>query len=869
MSRTQLSFAGLLASASIILALVSFSASLAESTVEADSKSASARVALSYVQQANFDLRGALTSLKEAVQLDPENALAWARLSELWLSFGEVDKALKAAQKAAALNPNLSRTQAVMGFAYLTQVRTRESKETFEKAIQLDQGDSLPRLGLGLAKIRDGDLANGRRELEVAASLDPNNSLIRSYLGKAYYEEKQERLSSEQYKMAKDFDPKDPTPYFYDAILKQTTNRPVEALHDLQQSIELNDNRAVYRSKQLLDEDLAARSASLARVYTDLGFQQRALVEGWKSVNTDPTDFSGHRFLADTYSALPRHEIARVSELLQSQLLQPLNMTPIQPRLAESNLFLMSAWNPVSLPLNEFNPNPLFNRDRIAFQGSGLLGENDTWGAEGVLSGIYKRASFSVGYTHFETDGWGENTDQRDDIVNAFLQFELSPETSIQGEYRYRDNERRDVTQHFFEENTHTFLRQEDEVTSFRLGARHAFSPDSILIGNFQYSNAERDQSNRLFFDPADFGLTPPRVEDSTDDEGEDDAFSGELSHLYRSKVVDIVSGAGAFIIDRDIDLTDSVYWPGDPPLFYGTFTSRSRLDISHYNLYFYSYIKALENLTLTLGASGDFYNSDYKDDIDEEDLVENQFNPKFGITWTPFDGTTVRGAVFRTFKRTLITDQTLEPTQVAGFNQFFADIDATDAWVYGAAVDQKFSQNIYAGAEFSSRDLEVPYYSASGATPVLREADWKETLGRAYFNWTPHKWLAFRAEYEYEKFKYTDEVNLGARKVETHSFPLGANFFHPSGLFAGLQTTYYYQKGNFERFSTATFESAHDTFWLVDAALGYRFPNRYGFLTVGVTNLFDREFEYFQVDVKSSRIQPDRQIFSRVTFAF
>jgi len=54
-----------------------------------------------------------------------------------------------------------------------------------------------------------------------------------------------------------------------------------------------------------------------------------------------------------------------------------------------------------------------------------------------------------------------------------------------------------------------------------------------------------------------------------------------------------------------------------------------------------------------------------------------------------------------------------------------------------------------------------------------------------------------------------------------------------------------------------------------VDAALGYRFPNRYGFLTVGVTNLFDREFEYFEVDVKNSRIQPDRQIFSRVTFAF
>ena len=57
-------------------------------------------------------------------------------------------------------------------------------------------------------------------------------------------------------------DPQDPTPYFYDAIQKQTTNRPVEALQDLQKAIELNDNRAVYRSRLLLDSDLAARSAS-------------------------------------------------------------------------------------------------------------------------------------------------------------------------------------------------------------------------------------------------------------------------------------------------------------------------------------------------------------------------------------------------------------------------------------------------------------------------------------------------------------------------------------------------------------------------------------------------------------------------------
>ncbi len=110
----------------------------------------------------------------------------------------------------------------------------------------------------------------------------------------------------------------------------------------MQRSIELNDNRAVYRSRFLLDQDEAARSASLARIYDDLGFQQRALVEGWISVNADPASDSAHRFLADAYSVLPRHDTARVSELLQSQLLQPINVLPIQPQLGLSNSFILA-----------------------------------------------------------------------------------------------------------------------------------------------------------------------------------------------------------------------------------------------------------------------------------------------------------------------------------------------------------------------------------------------------------------------------------------------------------------------------------------------------------------------------------------------
>ena len=463
---------------------------LAQKSVTADPKSASALIALSYAQQANFDLEGARTSLQQAVQSNPENALAWARLAELQMSFGDLDKALEAAQKAVTLEPNLARTRTILGFAYLMQVNIQEAKASFEKAIEFDQADYLPRLGLGLAKIREGDLQEGGREIEIAASLDPNNSIVRSYLGKAYYEEKRGPLDEREYAIAKELDPKDPTPWFYDAIAKQTTNRPVEALHDMQKAIELNDNRAVYRSRLLLDSDLAARSAALGRIYSDLGFQQLGLVEGWKSVNTDPSNFSAHRFLADSYSALPRHEIARVSELLQSQLLQPLNMTPIQPRLAESNLFLISAGGPAALSFNEFNP--LFNRNGINFQTTGLGGENSTYAGEGVLSGIYNKAAFSLGGFHFQTDGWRQkHRPKRQYRQRISCNLELSPATSLQAEYRYRNFTHGDIRLRFFPDDVFPDEINRTETQTARFGLRHAFSPDSVFLTSLIYQDAQ------------------------------------------------------------------------------------------------------------------------------------------------------------------------------------------------------------------------------------------------------------------------------------------------------------------------------------------------------------------------------------------
>lgn len=817
----------------------------AQSSVQAAPTSATAHIALSYARQARFDLEGARLVLQTAVILDPKNALAWARLAELHSSVGELDQSLEAAQKAVELEPNLSRTQTILGYAYLTQVKTGPAKAAFEKALALDQADPLPRLGLGLAKIREGDLSGGTADIEIA-SLDPNNALVRSYLGKAYFEQKRDGLDEREFRVAKGLDPKDPTPWFYDAIRKQLANQPVEALQDMESAIALNDNRAVYRSRLLLESDEAARSASQARIFSDLGFQQRALVEGWKSVDTDPTNSSAHRFLSDSYSALPRHEVARVSELLQSQLLQPLNMTPIQPRLTESNLGVIGAGGPGSLSFNEYTP--LFNRNGVNVQANGLAGEHNTRAGEVVVAGIYEKASFSIGGSRSQTDGFRVNADQKDDIASAFLQLQFTPDTSIQTEYRYRKSERGDVQLRFFENSFSPDERNTAKSDYYRIGLRHNLAPDSVILANVGYRTKHEDSIDNVI------GL------DFTDDSK---ATGGEVQHLFRSKYVNLVSGVGYFSIKETLALFDTSVAP-PAPIF------SIPADITHTNGYVYSYIHLPQDVTAIIGASGDSVKAE-----DPKIGDKTLFNPKIGVIWNPVPTTTLRAAAFRTLKRTLIVDQTLEPTQVAGFNQFYDDFNGTEAWKFGVAIDQKLSQGVYAGAEFSKRDLKVPFLDdvTDPANPVRTTVNWNERFARGYLFWTPHKWVALRAEYLYEYQERDPLFTFGFSELTTQRVPLGINIFHPSGFSAALTGTYYDQKGLFDA-SGPQLES--DTFWIVDAKLGYRLPKRYGLFTIGVANLTNQQFRYFNTDAglgtaggTNATIQPGRMAFARLTLTF
>lgn len=831
---------------------------LARQAVEAAPQAPGPRLALSYAWQAHFELERARDEAKTMFMLNPQNALAWARLAELHLMFGERGAAIAAAQEAIRLNPRLARSQSMLGFAYLSAVRLGDARLAFEQAAALDPGDPLPHLGLGLVQVREGRLAAGRQQMELAASLDPNDAVVRSYLGKAYYEEQRDPRAEAQFDTAKDLDPSDPTPWFYDAILKQSANRPVEALENLQTSIALNDNRAVYRSRLLLESDAAARSASLARIYGDLGFQQLAVAEAWKSLATDPSNHSAHRFLADSYTALPRHEVARVSEVLQAQLLQPVTARPVNPSAAETSLFVLEGSGPTSVAFNEFTP--LFTKDRVAFQGNIGGGVDDTFSDEAVLFGNYRNVAASLGQLRYTTDGYRANNDFEQNIYNAFLQYDLSDATSAQAEWRRRDIEGGDVAQRFGADNFDPLLRQNFDEEVARAGFRHAFTPRRILLGSLIYSRQERHDISP----PSDFTAL-------SDFSALTEGYQAELQSLVQVGRHDLTLGAGhADQRARTVFLFDfgGLLFPVEDSVG----------DRRDGNFYIYDRYTPLAQLHLTLGVSYDRVSSDKTNQATAAVTNEEhkRLNPKFGLLWTPTQQTTVRLAAFRTLRRLTHANQTIEPTEIAGFNQFFDDIIGTRATRYGIGIDHQLSSQVFVGLELSRRNNERPVIDPVAGT-VSDVAD-KEALHRAYLYRILNSRWNVAAEYFFNRHTsdFTANVADPRNPVEltTHYLPLSLNYHHPNGFFGKTMLNLVAQHVGFSTEQGVINDRSH--FGTIDFTAGYRLASRKTIISISLQNLFDRQFNFHDTSLSTetptpllARFRPDMTVFASAGFWF
>ena len=812
-------------------------------------RAAASRIALSYVYQSELDLDQALEQARLATEIAPNNPLGWARLAELALADRDLAEAERAARKSIALSPRIARTQTTLGFVRLARFEADQAAVAFRRAIELDQADPLPRLGLGISRIRRGQLRDGRGQIEIATILGARSSITRSYLGKAYFDERRDERAATEYRIARELDPNDPTPWFYDAIRKQTRNRPVEALRDLDRSIELNDNRAVYRSSLLLDSDLAARSASQAHIYNDLGFQRRALVEGWNSVNADPGNWSAHRLLADTYARRPRQDIARVSELFQSLLYQPINTLPLRAQQQESSLPVIAGSGPTDTALNELHP--LFTGDGVNLLVDGVAGNNNTLGDNLVLYGLKGNASGSIGQFHYETDGFRENNGQRDNIYTGFVQVAVNPRLSLQAEYRHREARHGDLSLNFDPEDfSQTFERVIDQDTG-RVGARFEVTPSSALF--FSVIAADREE----VVTEAD-GAFPVRIS------GDAHAVQSEAQYIFRSESFNLVAGGTYNDIEDEVavllDLTDLL---GEPCPVYSPIRCEELVDLdsTHASAYLYATIEMPRGLRWTLGLSYDDLN--YRN----RDFDRSKTNPKLGLQWDISDAIRLRAAYFEVLKPSLVVEQTLEPTQLAGFTQFFDDGTESEADVYGAGLDVQASPDLMFGLEAIHRDVVLP--GVSPFVGVIEPLEREEDLFLGYLYWTPTDRWALSTEPEYQDTS-REGVGPGPAIVRTRILPLRARYFHPQGFFGALSGTYVDQT---VRGTPTGFDQEDESFWVLDLEVGYRFPRRLGILSLEVKNLLGKSFlyqdqNYLVTEPVPSRFIPDRTIAAKISLS-
>jgi len=826
----------------------------AEAAVAQAPDRAGPRLAQSYALQGQFRLPEAREAVRIAAAQAPDNALVWARLAELELMLGDRRAARAAAARASAL-ADTAQTAIVEGFADLAERRRGPASTRFARALERDSEQPLAWLGLGLSQILGGDLIQGRGSLETAALHDPNAALIRAYLGKAYFEERRSADAAVQYAIAQDLDPADPTAFFYDAILKQLDNRPIPALLALGEAIARNDNRAIYRSRLLLDQDSAARNASLAQIYDDLGFEDSALGLAARSITQSPSDPSAHRLLSEIFGRRPRFEVASTSELLRYQLLRPLSLSTIRPSASFVDLNRAASDGPSVAGFNEFNA--LFERNRAQITASGVAGQNDTLGNEIVAGVLHDNIAASVGQFHFQSDGYRVNNDVNHDVLEAMAQADLTPELTLLAGIRHRDSDQGDIEERFDPDDFSPNERRDITETIPRVGFRWSPAPSSTTIGTVAYN--ERDETVE-----DDDAL---QVELST----EDRAFVGELQNILEMRDYILTLGAGTYDAERETE--NFAFFPGIfppipgappivPPMLLDD--SQTKTEVHQHNLYVYGSAPLGDMLTLEGGLSFDNYFE--RDGIDEE-----RFGPKLGLSFEPTDTITVRGAALRTLRRNLTLDQTIEPATVAGFNQFYDFSNGSRIDLLGLATDIAVTKRLRIGAEASY--IEVDETQSIDDNQETFKFDIQSFTTYANFTPTDQLALSVAPNFSHTNTKPAFELDVDTPDdVETLRLPGRLSFFSPNGIFAHLGAEYIHQEVS--RNAGATKAEGSDSEIFLSAGVGYRLPNRRGLLSIEIRNLLDRQMQFQDLNFINARvtdpgIEQDRLLLIRGTIQF
>lgn len=811
---------------------------LGSRAVDLAPREAAGWLALSHVARARFDLRAALSNAESAVRAEPRNAIAWARLAEARLEARDYRGAREAALESLSIAPGLAHAHAMIGFVDLVERGGAAAEQSFRKAIQLEPSSWTARLGLALALYRQGERQAARTEAEIALALDPTRATLRSHVGRIYDDENRSALGATLLELAKLLDEDDSTGWYYDALRKQHENRLAEALLDFRRAYRNNGRESVYGSRLALDEDLRARSAGIGRLHSALGFEHLAAVSGWRATIDDPLDYSAHRLLADVYAHRPRHHLARVNEVYQALLHQPLNVTPIQPQLSESSPFLLDVAGPSALAFQEYHSLLLTNG--LSAQTSAVAAGNGTRGMDLAINGVHDRISYNVGVFDFRTDGFRPNNDFEQHLFDAIVQARPNARTTYTVELRRNEIEKGDLALRFDPSSFSRLVRENETVDSIRFGLRRTTSGGTWLASVIA---EQADEDIRGIFD-------------TFSQRGTLEGAALDLQYITTVGSWNLVGGTRA---QRQRQKDEALAGGSQPPAPTGVH------DVSHASGYLYANVEATATLRFTIGSN--------LESVEGNEITRRRLNPKLGLMWDITDRTTLRAAAFETLQPSVVSKHniqpTLEPTHVMGFNQRYFGALGEEARRYGLAVDHEFADNLFGGAEISRAEIEtdIATFDPDSATFVFNRISRDERSSRLYLYWLPATRVSLSVTHDYERFDSPTTGPEGFDRLRTHRLPVAVNYFHPSGFTAGVKAMFVDQDG-MSRSPINELEPGSDRFWLADLALGLRLPSKRGEVSLRVHNLFDRQFRFQDTDPENPRIFPERLAQLRFTYS-
>jgi Tfp pilus assembly protein PilF/predicted porin len=831
---------------------------LIEKACEIYPRSITAALTRSYIHQSRFEMDEALVWVNKSLELDPTDSNAQARLAELKLGFGDLQASIESGQTAVAANHYSTYAHTVLGFAYLAHGDIDSAKNEFAEALQSDSGSGLPFLGLGLAKINQGNIEDGRIDLEKAVHLEPTRALYRSYLGKSFFEGEDEDLAIKEYMRAIELDPEDPTPYMYRAFTHLSQNRPVNALEDIEDSIERNGNRAVFRSKLMLDQDLAVRGASLAEAFSQLGFSRVAQLEAMKSINRDYSNYSAHRLLADSLTD-DFVQDAREAENTLSDMLAPLSFNVFQ----NLNGFA---------PLASFNEyTALFNRNQHRTGLTALsASEDDEFTGSVFQTGKVDNFGYFTAYKGIHAGGnESDNNYEKAQQVDLATQYQISPEHRIFLQGRLTEEEDKETMEGF---------EQDNAILAF--GSHHHFDSNHQALFRIEYYKRDLDEYEndvtRLNQQEFLLGGTPQSLESTNllideilEKEYENLRYSAQ--YIYSQPSFSII--AGGQILDENIEADEDSLILEDAT---GVRVAGERIissaehDGLSYSTYVYGILHPCAMADLSLGLNYtelELSGFDILPPFTGTERSERKLSPKLGLSLYPLPEMIIRTAYFHTLGVSSIADVTsIEPTIVSSFLQAYGDLPGAAAENYGIGIDYKFPKSAYLGVEYLYRDIErdtvdveetftidldtlVESYSYDSS--ILEETE-HEHLARAYLYKILNDNLTATLDYTYSEL---ESLGAGTNEInKTHRSIAGLNYFHTSQIFSFTQLAWRQQELRIDR----AIPNGIEDFWLWDIGLGYRLSNRHGAVRLVVQNILDQDFIYEDLGGRESELTPD-----------